>query len=381
MSKFLTTKNTDNVYFRNLVITILNLLNEKIRIKHVISKTDDRLITIPFFFGANGDERFMQDLFLQQTINDFIDVKVVEGNTDVLPRGHMTIASIGINQGSLTQKFTFGEFTRENDGELLTYYAPINWIPLSITLNIEMHVDTKLALFKIMEQIMDVFYKVLPFKFLYSGLVVEGRIGFPETQAYDIKNEFTFPDPTRMSFPIDLECEVYKPIINEEQAVLKSKRIEQFEINTFVLPDEDFNVRHGDITKYQYDKTQENNTLLIRNYNVANNLKSNLFFNQGFITGNRAPVLDDVYSQISGSNQIYKDLNSTQIKTYLRRNIFEENYGPTNITHENYIPPENIAEINVDQNIHYVNQFGVPTTTLNENVILNADNEGIIPNN
>ena len=376
MSKFLNVRNIDNVYHRNLFVTILNLLSEKIRIQHVINKNDIKIVTVPFFWDASGDERFMQDLFLQQTINDFIDIKVVEGNIDVLPRGHVSVASIAINQGSLTQKFTFSEFTREKDGELLTYVAPINWLPYTFGFNIEIHVDGKLIMFKIIEQISDTFYKALPFKFLYSGLIVEGRIGFPETQDYESKSEFTFPDPTRMTFTINMECEAYKPVIDESLAVLKSNRIEQWTVNTFLLPDEAYKVNNYNPSQYQVNNTKNDYDLLVRNYNNADSLKSNVYLNKGLINGNHQIVLDDVYSQISGSNQFYNDINSVKIQEFLRTNVFQERYGTTNVQQVDYIPPNDSDDI--DKNMHSVGEFGIPTRDLNHDLTLNIDKDNQI---
>lgn len=315
MRPLLESRNTDDSFFRNLILAVLNLLNSKVYIKYL---KDKEFIEqkVPFFYNAAGDERFWQDLVLGSSIDDCLDIGFVEGNIDVLPRGHLTIETIAVNTMNLTNRFIYGEYIKEKDGELLTYRAPFNQIPLTVQFKIEIRTDSHLNLYRIIQKMIESFYKLTSFNFIYKGMVIRSQIGFPEDSTITNQYEFTFPDPTRRMVEFLLECETYLPVIFEMQEILISKRMENFDIRFLT----DYNSKFFD-----------------ENYNIYNNPNIKLFgMDYSFSDSNLTNI----------DNQTY-ELNLNLLKKFFLRKVRLN------------------TKINVDNSMHKVNRFGKPTITLN----------------
>jgi len=179
MSKFLTKYNSDDVYFRSIIVALLNYMSEKIYVWN-IENGIRKEYSVPFFYNAGGDERFMQDIFQQHTLNDCITEKVVEGNTDVIPRGHITLSGVTVEASSLSNRFVRGRWTKEEGDEIVTYNSPMNIIPMNLAFECIVHVDSKLMSFKILQKLIQTFYKRGMLEFLWEGMPLKAYVAFPE---------------------------------------------------------------------------------------------------------------------------------------------------------------------------------------------------------
>ena len=227
MSAFKHKHNSDDVYFRALIVGVLNFFMEKLYIWTIEDETGVKVQhNVPFFYNAAGDERFMQDIFLQHTLNDCYNEKVTDANTDVIPRGHITLESSTIIASSMTNRFVRGTFTEEEaDGTLKTYNAPINQIPLEMSFTVEMVSDTIISSFKLIEKIISTFYKAHAFRFIYKGHILEGMIAFPEDVNMENTHEFSFGDDTSKKINFSVAVESTFPVIDETRKFLESSRL------------------------------------------------------------------------------------------------------------------------------------------------------------
>lgn len=301
----------DDVFFLDITIAILYLLNDKLFITNVISDTERVHHKIPFFYNAGGDERFLQDVFLSQAMNDMIDTKIVEGNIDVIPRGSITLSSIAIQESNLTNRFVYGEFLQEIDGIQEKMTAPTNVIPLELSYECEIKLDTKLNAFKCAAKMIKTFYRAHAFKFLSEGYTLEANVSFPSDVQNENTYEFSFGDVIDNNIKFQLAVETYMPVIDETQIRKSVNVIESFEINY-------------DIVNGLFDKNGET---------IDSSIK---ILDSGVIIDDSQAI-----SNLKNSNSIYTTYN------YIQNNV------------------DNISGENVDNNLHDVDNFGIPTDTLN----------------
>lgn len=229
MSAFLTKYNSDDVFFRAVTVGLLNFMSSKLQIWNVINDQTYEY-PVPFYYNASGDERFMQDIFQQHTLNDCITEKVVEGNTDVIPRGHITLSNITVQASELSNRFVRGEWTKAVADELLTYNSPMNIIPLILNYDVEIHVDGQLMAFKLAQRIIQTFYKAYPFEFMWEGYALRGAVAFPEDIGKEDVYEFSFGDDTTTKITFSLEVEAKLPVVDMTQTFLKSNSIQEFNV-------------------------------------------------------------------------------------------------------------------------------------------------------
>lgn len=221
--------NFDDVFIRAISLSLLDLLNNKLSIWNRITDTEYQDILIPFFYDAHGDERFMQDFYMNDTLDDCVDAPKVEANIDVVPRGHISFSDMTITTASLSNRFVRGDYRREDDqGRLLTHNAPINYIPIQLDFDCVILVDTELNLFKILQKIIEVFYKSHVIVIRYDGFVIKAEVSFPENENLEIPKEYTYGDNVEKKITFRLEVDSYYPVIDTTQDFLKSQQIESF---------------------------------------------------------------------------------------------------------------------------------------------------------
>lgn len=212
MSGFLEKFNTDDVFMRSLITSLLKSLNEKLTYTQINDQQQVLEVFVPFFYSLTGDEPFLQDSFINYK-NCETDETIAEGNYDVIPRGVLTFSGAQIDTQSLVNKFTRMSYTVENlQGEMKTYSSFTNSVPLSMTFNCTIKVDTVLDSFKIFQSVLTTFYKTLQFSFEYSGFRIPVQIGFPESYEINKQFEFTYStNPQTVDFTFQLAAETYFP--------------------------------------------------------------------------------------------------------------------------------------------------------------------------
>lgn len=222
-SNFLHKYNTDNVHSRAVIVGLVNLLNTQVQYENVLSDTDIDVVTVPFFYSMTGDERFLQDYFLEW--NDCVHPKTADGNYDVIPRGIVTLTANTINTSAMTHRFVRGSYAKEVNGQLQTFNAYLNPIPLSMTFDVVIEVDTNLDGFKIQQSIIETFYKTQVYSVSYKGFRVPCQVGFPEDYGLEKTFEFTYATETKINIKFSLAVETYLPVTDPSTQRSNANRI------------------------------------------------------------------------------------------------------------------------------------------------------------
>lgn len=226
------TYNSDDSIQRSVIVGLANFLNDKIQFSNVWSDTDIKLVRVPFFYSFSGDERFIQDYATNWSdcMPNFI-----EGNYDYIPRGTFTLTGTNVLSGNLTSRFVRGYYTKVVDGELKRYNSYINSIPLSMTFNARVIVDSQLDIFRVTESLIENLYRTGVFRVNYRGFSVPTVVGFPDNYTSNKQYQFTYGGeqqsaPNRWEITFDMEVETYQPIIDKQQDMFAGHRIEHFNL-------------------------------------------------------------------------------------------------------------------------------------------------------
>jgi hypothetical protein len=230
--------NTDDVIIRACIVGLVNELNNKINFYNTWGDDDKRLVRVPFFYSMAGDERFLQDAFdnWNDCYPDFI-----EGNTDPIPRGTLTLQGTSIMSNNLTSRYVRGYYTKEVQGELKRYNSYINSIPIQLNFNAEIMCDTDIESFKIAQSCISVLYRTLVFSVNYDGFRVPTQAGFPESYDSDKQFEFTYGTTERLKVSFDVELQSYLPIPDQAQEMFGGNKMSGGIRTSFDIDAGDFN--------------------------------------------------------------------------------------------------------------------------------------------
>jgi hypothetical protein len=211
MSGFLEKYNTDEVFLRLLIVSMLRSFNDRLTYIQINDQQEELEIYVPFYFSLSGDEAFIQDFYIEYK-NCTTDEIKAEGNYDILPRGIVSYQSSEINIEALTNKYVRMSYTKEDKtGEMKTFSSHVNSIPLVVTFNVAMKTDSLLDAFKLYENVLVTFFKTYSFSFEYGGMRIVSQIGFPESYEVIKQLEFTYEAQEFTQFNFVVSVETYLP--------------------------------------------------------------------------------------------------------------------------------------------------------------------------
>jgi hypothetical protein len=237
--------NYDNIFIRTVIAGVINILNDRVYLLYRLSDTETKTHYVPFYYSMTGDERALQDFYLQW--NDCVQPKKVDGNIDVLPRGMVKMNSLSINTASLTNYHVRGDFVKEDDNnQLLTYSAKLHSIPIKMVFEIEIQSDTLEDSWKIWEKLIEVFWPTVASSVRWNYVRIPFQMGFPTDMPIDKLYSWNFSAVNSsnvnigMKFSIDLET--YFPIFDANSQMFKGNAINEVLSSSAISRDEEGNV-------------------------------------------------------------------------------------------------------------------------------------------
>jgi hypothetical protein len=219
---FLEKYNTDDVFFRGIILGLLTKLNEIITYDQVDKDQNVTKIYIPFFYSMVGDEPFLQDFYLSYENCDGKPA-FAEGNYDVIPRGVLEIGATRIDTGSATTKFVRGSYTKEVEkdtgSEMVTYSSYFYPIPLGVSVNAKIKADTVLDAFKIQQSVLEIIYKRFVYYFYYKGFRIPVQVSLgdavPDKQPNNFQMSYGSQRGEGVTLSFSMELETYLPDIDQ----------------------------------------------------------------------------------------------------------------------------------------------------------------------
>lgn len=224
-------RNVDNILSRNVIGGLLNILNNKLRYEQVWSDKEVDELFVPFFYdmGSSGED-FIQDnyMFFEDVCK--YPVKKIDGNFDIIPRGHIKYESSSIESSSITNRFVMGQYNKRNNktGEVESYVSFLYSIPLKMSFNVEIRCDTVTNMFKIEQALREFFYKNKTYYVTFRGMRIGCRAGFPEQVSgkkpinYKMGNA---NDANEFVITFSINVETYQPLFDETHAILASHKM------------------------------------------------------------------------------------------------------------------------------------------------------------
>lgn len=216
---FLDKFNSDDIFFRGLIIGMLKSLNEKITFYQTNSSGKIQEVYIPFFYSLAGDESFLQDFYLNYGDCDGNPL-FAEGNYDVIPRGILEYQSSRITTSSSTNKYVRGTYEKEivqesGGSEIKAYSAYLTPIPIDATFSLKIKVDTTTDALKIQARTIEVLFKNFIYYFEYNGFRVPVQVSLADQFPDKNPNVFNFSyGSTRgegITLSINVNAETYLP--------------------------------------------------------------------------------------------------------------------------------------------------------------------------
>lgn len=227
------TLNTDDIFFRNLSISLLELLNGLVTIDQARDNNKETF-NVPFQYNFGSDEQFLKDFYVG--LPDDCNIPVSEGTYDIIPRGVVNLDSFQIKPSDITNRFVRGSYTETEKNEagenvLVGYSAQLYSLPFHVIFDIKIITASINQAFKIAERIIDLLYANRVMYFRYKGIRVPAQFTFPESEKIDRKYAFTYVDNNKLQVNLKVDVETYFPSFETSSKRLSSNVMERIQLN------------------------------------------------------------------------------------------------------------------------------------------------------
>ena len=201
--------NYRNVTLRNLIIAVIDVFDNNlfyINIKDGVEKEE----TIPFFYSQIGDERLLQDDFLNDSVSDPLNI-AAKTNYNKIPIGIISMSSLFlVKNNAVSNKYVRGQYLKEDEeGQLKNFSAELFSIPIQLNMDVEIRVENFLNLCKVSEALVSVFYKDNVINFDVDGNRIPGVVLIPESIDGDIPISYSFTDKREYVIRFPLQVDSY----------------------------------------------------------------------------------------------------------------------------------------------------------------------------
>jgi len=230
--------NKDDATIRNIIIGLLATLYDNISWYNQIgTKFDEKkLIKVPFYFSTTGQERYLQDNFLNNVDFD-PDGGKAETFYEKIPRGIVDLSGLTIETQAIVNKYVrMKHQIQENDGSLNTYNSEAFMVPIIMNTDVVVYLDSTLDQFKCTEAIIQTFFKNKEYQIDTALTRIPCLVTFPDEYNNERTVEFGFSDRKEFKVSFSLQVKSHIPIFKEGSAIFAGTTMEGFQSNTMIPP-------------------------------------------------------------------------------------------------------------------------------------------------
>lgn len=219
------------------MVGLINLMHNTVRWKMQTGPEfgDKREVKVPFYFSTTGQERFLQDNFMNDLPRDPSGEKA-ETAYNPIPRGHLLLTGISVIPSEITSRSIRTNLNRmQDDGTMKSFSAETYWIPLELDFDVEVFVDSVLDQMKCSQSVIESFYKNNHFEVDVLLTRIPALAYFPEAMQPERNIEFKFDTDKKFSLKFVLNVKTTMPVYNEASMMFSGNRIHGFTYNVQAL--------------------------------------------------------------------------------------------------------------------------------------------------
>ena len=199
--------NYEDCFMRDLTICVLDTLEGEIRWVNKFS-SGDREVNVPFYYSMTGDERFLLDSFTDDVVsnNRFVDV-----NTDMIPRGHLTLTGFDIRSDEFANPNVWLKMVIENQDEIRKVLTKVRAVPVSVIYDLSILLSSEIDIFKCSQAIMDTLWLYRFMYFEHNFMNIDAVMLIPDSNQVEINREKNMTSENQIKLTVSFEVQTYYP--------------------------------------------------------------------------------------------------------------------------------------------------------------------------
>lgn len=233
MADFEKSFNYDDVFLREATVAFISQFYRKLRWYNTY---DDKqtLVTVPFYYSITGDERFLLDAFLDDTIGSRPEL-----NIDPIPRAHVILTARTNKTSEYSNPNAPVQVYKDIDGQLQKVTTTYRILPLKLTYDITIYLSTEIDMFKCEQSIWDLFYLYRYFHFDYKYFRIDCIMLIPDANNTEIQREIAgITGEDRKTIKLSVDIHTFYPIEPQKAPLISANKKVSFKGSVWNLRSE-----------------------------------------------------------------------------------------------------------------------------------------------
>jgi hypothetical protein len=211
--------NYDDTFFRDLTTCVLATLENKIK---WINRFSDKAVKVdvPFYYSMTGDERFLLDSFTDDIVSDS---RKNELNTDIIPRGHVTLKNFNIISDEFKNPNVWLRTVVENQEEIRKVLTKVRALPIKVNYELVILLESEIDTFKCSQAIMDTLWVYKYMYFEHNFMRIDAVMEVPDSSDIEITREKNMTSDNTIKLTVNLEVNTYYPAYRKDLVQLRGQ--------------------------------------------------------------------------------------------------------------------------------------------------------------
>lgn len=205
--------NFEDVFFRDLTTCVLDTMEGQVNWVNRFS-TGDVYVKVPFYYSLTGDERFLLDSFQDDIVSNN---RFVELNTDMIPRGHLTLTGFNIKSDEFANPNVWLRMVVEDATEIRRVLAKVRAVPISVNYDLTILLSSEVDIFKCSQAIMDTLWLYRFMYFEHNFMNIDAVIVLPDSNQIEISREKNLTSDNTIKMTVSFEVHTYYPAFRRDR--------------------------------------------------------------------------------------------------------------------------------------------------------------------
>ena len=199
--------NFEDVFFRDLTVCVLDTLEGQIKWNNRFT-SGDVFVQVPIYYSLTGDERFLLDSFSDDIVSEN---RYVELNTDIIPRGHLTMTGFNIKSDEFANPNVWLRMVIENEKEIRKVLSKVRAIPITVNYDLEILLSSEIDTFKCSQAIMNTLWIYKFMYFEHNFMNIDAVLLMPDNNTIQMAREKNLTSDNKISLKASFTVETYYP--------------------------------------------------------------------------------------------------------------------------------------------------------------------------
>lgn len=203
--------NFDDIYFRDLTVCLLSNLENKIKWTNVF-ESGSKDVGCKIYYSLTGNEDYLMDSFVDDIASE---ERKVELNTDMYPRGHVTLNGMRIKSEEFANPNVWLRMVVENHEEIKNVLSKVRALPIMVNYELSILVNSEIDIFKASQSIMNTLWMFKYMYFEYNFMNIDAVLVVPDENQIEIQREHNLGTTDEKKLTISFEVHSYYPAFNQ----------------------------------------------------------------------------------------------------------------------------------------------------------------------